>query len=87
MLKRRNLDAALKARVALEAVKGERTLSKLAGEYGAHPTIIDRWKRSLLEEVAGTFERGGKAAVAAEVADEAFRDLHAKIGEQAVVSC
>lgn len=45
--------------------------------------MIPQWKRSLLEGAAGSFERGGKAAVA-EVAEEAVRDLHAKIGERAV---
>lgn len=39
MSKRRNHDAAFKARVALEAVKGERTVSELAAEYGVHPTM------------------------------------------------
>ena len=61
MSRRRNHDAAFKARVALEAVKGERTVSELAAEYGVHPTMIHQWKRSLLEGAAGIFERGGKA--------------------------
>jgi transposase len=43
MSKRRNYDAAFKARVALEAVKGERTVSELAAEYGVHPTMIHQW--------------------------------------------
>ena len=55
-------------------------------DYGVHPTIIHQWKRSLLEGAAGIFERGGKAAVAAEVAEETVRDLHAKIGELAVAN-
>ncbi|WEF23170.1 IS3 family transposase [Paracoccus sp. S3-43] len=86
MSRRRNHDAAFKARVALEAVKGERTVSELAAEYGVHPTMIHQWKRSLLEGAAGIFERGGKAAAAAEVAEETVRDLHAKIGELAVAN-
>jgi hypothetical protein len=48
--------------------------------------MIHQWKRSLLEGAAGIFERGGKAAVAAEVAEETVRDLHAKIGELAVAN-
>ena len=48
MSKRRNHDAAFKARVALEAVKGERTVSELAAEYGVHPTMIHQWKKALL---------------------------------------
>ncbi|HWL57558.1 MAG TPA: transposase, partial [Paracoccus sp. (in: a-proteobacteria)] len=47
MRKRRNHDASFKARVALEAVKGERTVSELAAEYGVHPTMIHQWKKAL----------------------------------------
>ena len=85
MSKRRNHDAAFKARVALEALKGERTVSELAAAYGVHPTMIHQWKKSLLEGAAGIFERGGKAA-AVEFDEDAVRDLHAKIGELAVAN-
>lgn len=60
MSKRRNHDAGFKARVALEAVKGERTVSELAVNYGFHPTIIHQWKKTLLEGASDTFERGSK---------------------------
>jgi len=49
MSKRRNHDAGVKARVALEALKSERTVSELAAEYGVHPTMIHQWKKALLE--------------------------------------
>lgn len=45
MRKRRNHEAGFNASVALEAVKGERTLSELATEYGVHPTMIHQWRR------------------------------------------
>jgi transposase len=61
MSRRRTHDAAFNARLALEAVNGERTVSDLAAEYGVNPTMIHQWKRSLLEGAAGIFERGGKA--------------------------
>lgn len=85
MSKRRNHDAAFKARVALEALKGERTVSELATAYEVHPTMIHQWKKALLEGAAGIFERGGKTA-AAEIDEDTVRDLHAKIGELAVAN-
>ena len=86
MSKRRNHDAAFKARVALEALKGERTVSELATAYEVHPTMFHQWKKALLEGAVGVFERGGKAAVAAEIVDDTVRDLHANIGELAVAN-
>jgi transposase len=84
MSKRRNHDAAFKARVALEALKGERTVSELAAVYEVHPTMIHQWKKAPLEGAAGIFERGGQAAATAGIAEETVRDLHAKTGELAV---
>jgi transposase len=84
MKKRRNHDAGFKARVALEAVKGERTVSELAAEYGVHPTMIHQWKKSLLDGAADIFERGGRRAT--EIDEETVRSLHAKIGELAVAN-
>jgi transposase len=85
MSKRRNHDAAFKARVALEALKGGRTVSELATAYEVHPTMIHQWKKALLEGPAGIFERGGKLA-SAEIAEGTVRDLHAKIGELVVAN-
>ena len=60
MSKRRNHDAAFKARVALEALKGERTVSESTAAYGFHPTMIHQKKKSLLQGAAGVCGRGGK---------------------------
>ena len=84
MKKRRNHDAGFKARVALEAVKGERTVSELAVEYGVHPTMIHQWKKALLDGAADIFERGGKKSP--KVDEDTVRVLHAKIGELAVAN-
>ena len=46
--KRRRIEAALKAKAALAAVRGERTTSELASQFGVHPTQIGQWKRQLL---------------------------------------
>lgn len=73
-----------KAKVALEALKGEETVSELASRFGVHPTMIHQWKRALLEGASGVFERGGRKV--AEVDAEQVKDLHAKIGELAVAN-
>ena len=79
-------DAAFKARVAMEAVKSERTQPRLVSAYGVHPTMIQQWKKALLQGAAGIFGRGGKAAATAEVAECTLLDLHGKIVELSVVN-
>ncbi|OBY25982.1 transposase [Leisingera sp. JC1] len=73
-----------KAKVALEALKGERTVAELASQFGVHPTMIHSWKRALLEGASGVFERGGKKTP--EIDEEQVKELHAKIGELAVAN-
>ena len=58
MSKRRQHHPEFKAEVALEAQKGEETVSELASRFGVHPTMIHQWKRALLEGALGVFERG-----------------------------
>jgi len=70
--------------VALEALKGERTVSELATAYGVHPTMVHQWKKALLEGAADIFERGARKTT--DVDDDTVRDLHAKIGELAVAN-
>jgi transposase len=52
---RRRHDAAFKARVALEAVKGEKTIAQLSSDYGVHPNLIRQWKKRLLEDLPSLF--------------------------------
>jgi len=80
--KRKQHHPEFKAKVALETLKGEETVSELASRFGVHPTLIHQWKRALLEGAAGVFERGGKRAP--EIGAEQIKDLHAKIGELTV---
>ena len=60
---RRQHSAEFKAKVALEAIRGERTINELATEYGVHPVQITHWKKVLLEEVPTLFSsrRGAKS--------------------------
>ncbi len=46
---RRNYTAGFKAKVALEAIKEEKTTSEIASEFGIHPTMVTRWKKEFLE--------------------------------------
>ncbi len=75
---RRNHSPAFKAKVALAAVKGERTLAELAQQFDVHPNQITQWRAQLLEGASGIFG----VAVPPEPAPAVdVKTLHAKIGE------
>ena len=76
---RRNHNPAFKAKVALAAIKGEKTLAELAQLHDVHPNQITAWKAHLLEGAAGVFGSGPAAKEATPVVD--VKTLHAKIGE------
>ena len=59
---RKTYDKAFKARVALEALKGEKTIQELGQIHGVHPTLITQWKKLLVENAAELFERPGKVS-------------------------
>ena len=77
---RRNHTAVFKAKVALAAIKGEKTLAELAEQFDIHPNQITQWKSQLLEGAAGVF--GEVRAEQASPVD--LKALHAKIGELAL---
>ena len=76
---RRNHSPAFKAKVALAAVKGEKTLAELAQLFDVHPNQITSWRSQLLDGAAGVFG-AESAADSAETAID-VKTLHAKIGE------
>ena len=78
----RNHNPAFKAKVALAAVRGEKTLAELAQQFDVPVHQITAWKAQLLEGAAGVFGSEPKPATAAPVID--VRTLHAKIGELTV---
>lgn len=81
---RRNHSPAFKAKVALAAIKGEKTLADLAQQLDVHPNQIRQWRSQLLDGAAGVFGSEAKAEAAALVID--VKTLHAKIGELALES-
>jgi transposase len=77
---RRTHSPAFKAKVALAAVKGEKTLAELAQQFDVHPNQITAWRAQLLEGAAGVFGREPSDATA----PVDLKSLHAKIGELAL---
>jgi transposase len=75
---RRNHTPAFKAKVALTAIRGEKTLSELAQQFDVHANQIKQWKDQLLEGAAGVFGSEAKAETAPTVD---LKELHAKIGQ------
>lgn len=75
---RRNHSPAFKAKVAVAAIKGEKTLAELAQQFDVHPNQITQWRSQLLEGASGVFGDAAKAKAAPAVD---VKGLHAKIGE------
>lgn len=75
--KRRHHDATFKARVALEAVKGEKTIAQLGSEYSVHPNQIRQWKKRLLEDLPSLFSSDRQKAEndQEELTDELYRQI------------
>ena len=78
---RRNHTPAFKAKVAVAALKGEKTLGELAQQFDVHVNQITQWKGQLLEGAAGVFSHGRSESSAPAVD---LKVLHAKIGELAL---
>ena len=74
--KRRNHSASFKAKVALDALRGDKTLAELAAKHDVHPNQIAEWKKQLMENSDAVF--GGKPGADSEAK---IKELHAKIGQ------
>ena len=77
--KRRRFSGELKAKVALEALRGDRTLQEIASQHQVHPNQVGAWKRQAMEGLVVVFWKGAERRVRDHESE--VRDLHAKIGE------
>ena len=74
---RRKFNSAFKAKVALEAIKGQQTLAELAKELELSQVIISRWKAEFLANAGSVFDKGGKA----DETNVDTQELYAQIGQ------
>ena len=79
---RRDRQAEFKAKVALEAIQGQRTIAELATRHELHPNLIAQWKRQAIEKLAKVFDDKGFEVQANR--DAEVTKLHAKIGQLVV---
>lgn len=82
MVKRKRHSAELKAKVALEALKGERTLSELSARYNVHPNLITKWKKQAREGLVDVFSGGARKRD--DEHERRIKELHEKIGQLTV---
>jgi transposase-like protein len=83
MAQRRSFSAALKAKVAIEAIRGQKTLNEIASQYEVHPNRVWQWRKLALEKLAEVMADGrGSQSTIKQVVD--VEKLHEKIGRQAV---
>ena len=76
--KRRNYISSFKARIALAALKGDKTLAELAEQFDVHPNQIADWKKQLVGNAENIFGQGGRLA---EDSEHKIQELHSKIGQ------
>ncbi len=80
--KRNRYSGEFKAKVALEAIRGEKTVAELAGRFGVHPNQVGEWKRQAIEGLANVYN--GKAERSDVAHESQVKELHAKIGQLTV---
>ena len=84
MTTRRRFTAEFKARVALNALRGDRTVQEIAAKHKVHPNQVSTWKRQAIDGLGEVFSNGVDRARSDHAAE--VKELHAKIGELTVVN-
>jgi len=74
---RRRFTNQYKAKVALEALRGDKTIQEIAAQHQLHPNQVSQWKKQAVEGLSEVFSQGDKSASVSEVD---VKDLHARIG-------
>ena len=82
MTKRRRFTAEFKARVALEALRGDKAIQEIAARHKVHPNQVSTWKRQAMDGLGAIFSNGADKALVDREAE--VQDLHAKIGQLTV---
>jgi transposase-like protein len=82
MRTRRRFSAEFKARVALEALRGDKTVQEIAARHQVHPNQVSAWKRQALDGLSEVFSNGADRE--RQEHETEIRDLHAKIGQLTV---
>ena len=81
MSKRRNFTDAFKAKVALEALRGDKTIQEIAVTHQIHPNQVSSWKKQAQDGLKDVFSKGSKSEG---ISEAEVKDLHAKIGRLTV---
>ena len=82
--KRKRYSADFKAKVALEALRGDLTTAQLASKHGIHPTMVGEWKRQAMEGLTAVFADRSVDQETAKSSEAEIERLHAKIGQLVV---
>lgn len=82
--KRKQYSAQFKAKVAIEAIRGQKTTAELASQYEIHPTMINNWKRDLLDKASELFDNGKTTSQAQAETQAQIDELYRQISQLTV---
>lgn len=80
-MKRTKRSSSFKKKVAIEALREQRTINEIAAEYEVHPAQVSQWRKELLDGAELVFDRGRKERITSEEGARKESDFHRKIGQ------